>query len=590
MKKSSTVTSLGEYLGVEPDSIPPITQFVAPSAEPARLGAASQTAGQPAWVNSLLHITQGVARRSGMAIVLAELSVLADVLTDPLSVGRPYFTTNIVCPAEPNTSAPVLTAYLSAISNISREGTTINIADFHRLHAVHVSVSRQGPRSFEDASPNLISHHRSNVPVTALNRKYRKRRNVIDFEEHHSDFFVHFLDMWSAAGEQTAEVRLHYLALPFQRPGHAPLPGKASPTALEPAGAMYLILQPEAADEYEEQCERRISDIASRLQYICTHSCLSASSLIADSTASLAGAQEAMLRAYDGIGHALRTFVEATGYEGAVKLLAAVQFDPRMPKELADRVARAQMSITFFKHVDALGSLMRLHGWLAEPSGMGKVLDCFDGGQVREILSGGVHEDFFAAAAASVIRPLASALAYKDEVVFRMRHRRDESHEVETQLVDGNESLPARVQEEPTFPPLRTDGDRKAVLLALNVALLEPLRNAAMHVRKRTPASTVEVVIEGRARGAVRVYIGNRWYNEGQPPTDLVSLSTGVNLVNALLRNCRLGGFFIVNMADIGSTDAPVAPDQDYDGYVWVGIEIDPLALYKFARSGVGTL
>src|SRR5206468_772989 len=69
---------------------------------------------------------------------------------------------------------------------------------------------------------------------------------------------------------------------------------------------------------------------------------------------------------YDGIGHALRTFVEATGYQGAVKQLREVEdTEGARLSELSQRRIRcARQALQMFEHAEMLGSLMRLHGWL----------------------------------------------------------------------------------------------------------------------------------------------------------------------------------------------------------------------------------
>lgn len=380
------------------------------------------------------------------------------------------------------------------------------------------------------------------------------------------------------------ESQLHYLALPFQRPEHVADVTKTESARLEPAGALYLILQPrQDNDTSAEKREEQISTIAAQLQHICTLSCLKASSLVADFRAIAAAASEARLKAYDGIGHALRTFVEATKYNTSIKLLSAVQHDDRLPGDLVKEIARARRNLAFFEHAEALGSLMRL-GWLGvQGRGLNKVIECFDEEEVRAIQESRLDSLEVVTAAAGVISALASALAYKDEVVFRIRYR--DAQGVQSVLVAPEIEESETIQPEPSLPPLKSD--KRAVLLALYIPLLEPLRNASMHIRGHEPASMVEVLLEGRRNGVVVVYVGNRWYGSGGSNVDMLTLSTGIILVQQLLKECHLGGFFNVSPTDLNErTEAPIDPGNSYEGYVWIGVEMNPLALYNFAKRG----
>jgi hypothetical protein len=590
---ASTV-SARDYLGIDLTEIPLISIFVDTPDVEMRASESPQYSNNPDWVYKLLTISGAVARKSRMAVVVAEISVLTDTFTHgPV---KPFFTTNIVCPKEPEgqkSDTPILSAYLSAIRNIAREGTTINTSEFHALHYVHVSGLGRRLREGSFSDRPTVSHYRNNVLVTPLNSKYRRRNKQIDFERHHRDFFEHFEMMLDCENSSNPEDHLHYLALPFQRPAHITAAISTDhPLRLEPAGALYLILQPDKSEaEGTESCAEQIATISARLQYICMLSCLKASSLLADRRAMVAAASEARLRAYDGIGHALRAFVEATKYKGALELLSAIQHDDRLPKDFVKTIAHVRRSIAFFEHAEALGSLMRLHGWLGVDSGdrrrhLNKVIDCFDEEQVRAIQEAKLDSNVIVAAAARVISALASALAYKDEVVFRIRYKDAQAECVRSLLVEPETELSDEVEAEPVLPPLRIDGDRGAVQLAINVALLEPLRNASMHVRGRDPASVVEVLLEERLNGGMAAYIGNQWYGSGASDVDMLTLSTGIGLVQKMLAECRLGGFFNTTIVDIKHRiEALIDLAHNYDGYVWIGIQLEPLTLYSFAKG-----
>lgn len=161
-----------DHLGVAPETIPPITDFVLPRENPVAPEPA-QGSDQPAWVRKLLAITKDVAGKSRMSVVIAEISVLTDTLPGGSDSGDPFFTTNIVCLSEPGKSDhPVLDAYLSAIDHIATTGTTINTREFHALHRVHVTIPAR--RFAGDSSSDVlnISSHRLNVLATPLGTEY----------------------------------------------------------------------------------------------------------------------------------------------------------------------------------------------------------------------------------------------------------------------------------------------------------------------------------------------------------------------------------------------------------------------------------
>jgi hypothetical protein len=577
-----------EYLGLDPSKTPPITDFVEAVGGGSDVPVVSRRSDQPSWASDLLAIGDGVARTSGMSVVIAELSVLTDTLT-PGSADN-TFTTNIVCSREPSNNladAPVLKAYRQAIDNIAREGTTIGSPQFHSLHYVHVNG-----RSVQLGEPasDFISYYRRNVPLTALDSKYLTLDRGIDFDAHHRDFFDHFVNHLNQPDDSKQEHRLHYLAIPFRRPNHLSTFLASAQQALEPAGAFFLVLQ-QGHFAGTSDIDGALARIADHLQYICTLSCLRSSSLIADRNALNAAASAERLRAYDGIGHALRAFVEATGYRGAVAALSSVKRDERLPEDLARLIAPVIRSLAFFEHAEALGSLMRLHGWLGL-TGTGtqrkltKVLDCFEEAQVLAIRAETIEAGTIVHGVSDLVRAITAVLAQRNRVSFRIhaktaRDRPASAIRVEPDVEVENDYIGA----EPCIPPLRTDGDRKAVFLTAMVALIEPLRNAAIYVRERASAPPIEVVVEGHPQGVVVVYVGNPWWGPGSPDTNIAALSSGVTLVRQLLTECHLGTIANVAHGDLPTLSLP-SPTSGMRDYVWIAVTLDPLALFEFASQG----
>jgi hypothetical protein len=570
------IISIRDYLGIDPKQIPAITAFVETTA-PLRPGKTVYAAHEmPRWATMLHRIAESVAASSGMSVVIAEISVLTDTVTQSPYSGDSHFTTNIVCQSE-----SVLKAYLDAIATISSSGTTMKTPEFHALHCVYISTDG----SVVISDPDSIISYRANVPATPLSSEYRKKNSKINFERHHRDFFEQFIERCpktKRSGATRKGRRLHYMAVPFQRPEHLRSSTDAeSPAKLEPAGAFYLILQ---TSRDHKSYAGQIDIMAAKLQYICALSYLKASYLLADRSTMAAAASEAVLIAYDGIGHALRAFVEATGYEGAIALVSKIQHDNRLPPDLVRPLAHVGRSLAFFEHAEALGSLMRLHGWLkSDEVGLKKVISCFDETEVQCILEGRISSNDIAAAASHVIRSLAVALAYKYEITFRIQHKAEQPPAMRSMLIPPDFELSSEITATPTVLSLKTDRDDRAVLLAVSVALLEPLRNAATHLGGSSPDAEVAVLVEGHADGAVKVYVGNEWHGGGLEKVDLASLSTGIRLVSGLLSDCHLGKFFKAETREVALEFPSIDPEK-YQDHVWIGMEITPLALYNFVR------
>jgi hypothetical protein len=71
---------------------------------------------------------------------------------------------------------------------------------------------------------------------------------------------------------------------------------------------------------------------------------------------------------------------------------------------------------------------------------------------------------------------------------------------------------------------------------------------------------------------------------------DLLSLSTGIRLVSGLLSDCYLGKFFKVKAENLAVEFPSIEDKSKYQDYVWIGIEITPLALYEFAKNALKAL
>jgi len=286
---------------------------------------------------------------------------------------------------------------------------------------------------------------------------------------------------------------------------------------------------------------------------------------------------EQVLLSYDGIGHALRTFVELTGYNGAWKQLRTVEnTEIDLAPENRRRIVSARRSLQMFEHAEGLGSLMRLHGWV-KAQVYDKILRCYNNKEV-----GLIHTDMVLEGYEKLVTLLSSMLAVRFEIPFCVDVRgRGEPHFIRCD--DEPEFVPlAKIQ----IPPLSTASDEAAVLLAMSVGLLEPLRNAANHLNRSRPMwihnhiiPRVEVVLIAGEKDGVDAYIGNPLFGVGSDIAQKAFMH-GVELIDTLLCQTRIAKITTPTAQEISFNHLPDFQDLMY---LWIRVSIRPSELYDWA-------
>jgi hypothetical protein len=310
------------------------------------------------------------------------------------------------------------------------------------------------------------------------------------------------------------------------------------------------------------------------------------------------------LVAYDGIGHSLRAYVEATGYKGAAAELRKSLKRDDLPDAARQSMTKALRSLEFFEHAEGLGSLMRLYGWInqrptdnAEWLLAEKVRKCFKAEEEVEEVRQGKHFESLLMGYSELVESQANLLASKDRIPFRI---------MTPQLGCAARSIKAggggssRSRAQLCIPPLVTTGDHAAVVLALSVGILEPLRNASMYLKERKfqtfqssadrDAWQVEVVLWAE-RGTCQIYIGNPLFGGEKPSFAGYRALSGIQLVNSLLFENFLGSIRPATAAEVvaGPSSVPGTPPAEYidlwDDYLWLCVEACPLKLFDLASK-----
>jgi predicted DNA-binding transcriptional regulator len=561
-----SVTSLQEFLSVGFEDLDPLSLF-----------ATTVDTVLVEWHQRLWKLAQGPASRLMFDPIVAELAVIPDPRLTGIATN--HFVSNIVC-REPRTadgSTPVLDAYLAAIEAIGEgAGTTMGRPDFHRLHCVHV---------YTDAKPYAGNQRPNDIDFSWRQRQVPREKpaeeaneSAFDFFGHHQKFFTRFLDGFGKTLWKDAQ-SLHYLCAPFRRPAVVSASSAPEGPLFEAAGAFYLILVENLQNR--EEVNAKISLLALMLQHLCANLVLRESCLLLD-------VEQVQRAAYNNIGHTLHSFVNTTAYRDARKNLRGIrktlkETEAKLSREQDQALDEVIESMDFFSHVEALGSLMRLNGWIgyakstsaANPE---KILKCFKA-SVEDVRAAMPSEkDDITIALFFILSDIAQQLGTRHGVQFYMP-------QIQARYPEGVSRKERQfVAETPELPPLQDHGDEAAVRYAIMVSLFEPLRNAAKYLEQNElKADPVQIYIQREEAGVSQVYIGNRVLSENAASLT-VDGSSGLSLIQHLLKNCRLGDIKVVEGREVHRLFPGAGDHLRNESYAWVNVTLTPIALYDFAR------
>lgn len=303
-----------------------------------------------------------------------------------------------------------------------------------------------------------------------------------------------------------------------------------------------------------------------------------------ESESSRRDAERALLN-YDGIGHALRTFVEATGYRGALQLARHVEkSEPNLGKQSKKRLRQVQQSLLAFEHAEGVGNLLRLHGWLnALESDQAlitpKILRCFDEENLSDLPVSTLVRSY-----TNLLRILSQFIAKRFSVEIRL---------VDSKSIDRPERVLTKDDvvsplQEVSIPGLHSSGDEGAVLLAMSVAVLEPLRNAAVHINRFADdmvgekPSVVVLICPGK-RGSCDVYVGNP-LKRGSEGRKGESASYGLRLVRKIVEQSRIAA---INEDKLPERTGEIEAATGYgaNDWLWVHVELHPFDLHEYVKS-----
>ncbi len=591
------------FYGFRFDQIPPLNQLLE-TEKPT--GCTKSLDDAPEWVRGVWTGVKLVAQKCGIRLLIVEIAVIQDPRSQ--DGGERHFVSNIVCGAEPDVPAethPVLDAYLSMFPLVDTLGSSLHDPSFHsRKYYVHIPTSGAVPNVKQQSDSPRFSYTHKKVPVAS--GKYAK--SGLPIGEHCKKFFSHFLK--TLGDNRRLFDRMEYIAIPFQRPGLCD--DNSSDTTrkfpLEPGGAMFLFVEPTETDP--DKKSQNIDLFVTRMRLVINEACKKESSRSLDQRTAESVTHKTMLATYSGIGHALRTYVEATGYAGSANEIRRALSGGSLPNDIRQILQRALRSLNFFRDAEGLGSLMRLHGWVKERSVnprwslAEKIFRCYESSEIEAIRRGDmtdkVLKGYF-----KLVEAQASLLAQKDDVRFRIKAPElGADCTLIIQPGDGDCHNHLTTLE---LPPLKAVGEQAAVLLAVSVGLLEPLRNASialqdeMHRRAvqdeirylsptqggrppddvpKQPNAMVEVIIRSNHE-VCQIYIGNPLFGRRKPTLEGMS---GVMLVNSLLEEIRLGRIRLSTAVEAESQPHLHQGEQAED-YLWVCVESHPLKLYDFAKA-----
>ena len=582
------IKSFLQHYGVPAEDVPPVSIFAeVPPAPNTRYR--NKKLNRDHWSGKLWNIVESTTSKFGIRLVLTEIAIIKDrrMIADESN----YFVSNIVCRDldVENEKATILAAYLSAINAISRIGSTLNTLEFHDLH--HVYVAGKTKNDVDDVEKEKKWHYswfRRLVEIVSPEESgYVNPTGGIDFEGHHRKFFDIFLDKLRMHDKVLFTEGLHYIAIPFRRPASTDfsIEDTCNPSLqLEPAGAVFVIfLAPQGVTNIN------VNEFASTIHNLCNIACLRESSNQVDLSFQRDRQQRALLAAYDSIGHTLRTFVEATGYRGASNALLRVQQDTRLPDDLKKYVADARKCLSFFEHAESLGSLLRLQGWVGhlgsgEDVQRQKILRCYQLDQVEGVREhGSFGGSSLIMGLAQLVETIVWPLAQKDGVAFRVTYRGDGGDVISVKIDRFREDVGKR--RVATIPPLKDIGDEAAVKLSIMVALLEPLRNAATHVKVAGASASVEIMLERLPNGVVSAYIGNKVVGPFPSRQDVIEGNSGISLIRHILYACRLGEIRSANDGEIRRLCEAMNLQESGPAYFWLCVEVTPLRLFDYVNE-----
>jgi hypothetical protein len=388
------------------------------------------------------------------------------------------------------------------------------------------------------------------------------------------------------------------MAVPFQKPALEPGGFSQQSMTLVPAGAIFITLIHNEVLATEEATDS-IVDFATRIRSKIQDSHLMFfHRRVADEIAKEERLKQS-LTAYDSIGHSLRAFVEVTGYRGAVAMLEHVQSNAQLSSEMMKMLSRCKRSLAFFEHAEALGSLMRLHGWVEQSSSARygklvaeKISNCFLQDDVPRVLAGELGDEILTGYA-DICSRIAIMLSSKDSVPFSIERfsGREQSHVVLHDPFDVSDQL--SWIENVFLPPLVSTGDSSAVLLAIAVAILEPMRNASTYLKsqkKREGNPSVQIILKLRERGEVTLYVGNPLFGGDQSDFTANVASLGVVLVGNLLRDCRLGEIRKPTKEEFKSLPRQPGFECSELEYLWLCVELRPLDLFYSVQTNYAVI
>ncbi len=545
------------------------------------------------WIIDVWNCLSKVSKKCSLELLLAEIAPLQDIRL--LNGRRMYFVSNIVCgkdvPVE-EFDQTILSAYLNGvIDEIARTSNPTETPDMMKVHCLVVT------------SPDDVDEHAEENAVTSGVRKLvefdssKKQKRDLSLNETLNmckGLFHNFLNSLKQASEE-ARARCagcFYMLVPLHRPAiiyDGTQYMESNVGILESGGVVVMILRP--MDKVPVTHER-IDNLATMARLVLSESITKESARAHDMEMLESAGRQRKLAAYDGIGHSLRAYVEATGYVGAAKELRKALKLNDLPDVARQSMNKALRSLEFFEHAEGLGSLMRLNGWINQrPTNSSewplahKVLDCYyektqveairEGGDIKQLLTGYVD----------LVESLANLLATKDDIGFRIS---TPEFGLEPRDIPAGGTDLSRPLSQMVLPPLNTNGEKAAVIRALSVGFLEPLRNASMYLQDhitdpRFSSPQVEVVIRPADQGACQVFIGNPIFGKNLSLAGKKALS-GLNLVSSLLEESHLGHIRLTNEDEDKGLQEAVGCDLQVK-YQWVCVEANPLKLFDLAMA-----